>query len=135
MVSLLPGVDLLSEACVGRDKLVLDFIQACAEVEDFQIDVGPSTIDSIRTEYLRKTRFLCLLDGMVRLMLFVAGLKLSSQGARRLQGVDEEELGQRLYKIKRMIAVLAQARELYEQGPHIYHRARENGGLITDGRR
>ncbi len=128
---------MLSESCVRRDNLVLGFIQACAEVEGFEIDVviGPPTLDSIHTEHSRKTRFLCLLDGMVKVMLVVAGLQLLSQGARRLAGVDEEELETRLYKIKRMAAVLAQARELYEQGPHVYHRAREDGGLITDGRR
>lgn len=137
MVSLLPGVEILSDSCLYKDRLILNFIRACGKAEDFQIDVviGPPTLDSFRTEYSRKARFLSLLDRMMKVLLFVVRVEWSLKQTGRLGAVHQEELETRVYENRRMLAVLAQARELYEQGPHIYLRAQENGGLITDGRR
>ena len=128
---------MLSDSCLRKDGLVLNYIRACAVRAEFQIDlvIGPPTLDSIRTEYSRKADFLSRLDGMLNLLLLVAKLELYLEQAGRFGSVDREELETHLYENKRTIAVLAQARELYEQGPRVYLRAQRHGGLITDGRR
>lgn len=131
-----PVAEELTKSLRKGDKEVLDYLQVCSEKAEFPLSdllIGPPLIDTVRTEYMRKAKFLSLVDASLELLLFQAKTRLAKKLAGK--GSEPKNLEKQLYECKRMAAVMAQARELYSQGPEVYERARSEGGLITDGYR
>lgn len=126
----------LSASWREDNQEVLNIIRTSAGRAEFPISdlfIGPPAIDTVRTAYFRKAKFLSLIDVSLELVLFNAKTLLTQkQQAGEYEG-DEQQFEAKLYQQKRIVAMTAQARELYSQGPEFYDLARREGNLITDG--